>query len=330
MNNTNNFEIKKQILDKIKQYDTIIISRHLRPDGDAVGSTNGLAEILRQSFPNKKIYIASDDSSQYLSFLGNDGAQPEEWEYQDALCIVLDTGTLTRISNHNLSLAKEIIKIDHHIDILPYGDISWVEDWRSSLCEMIADFYYTFKDELVLNKRSATFLFTGMVTDTGRFKFSSVTGESMRLAGLMLDQGIDVDWLFANLNLEDFDFLKFKSYCYEKMQITENGVAYLVVDKAMQEKFNLSLEQASNSVSFLDSIRGSICWLAIIENNDSTYRVRLRSRFMTINKVAEKYRGGGHECACGATLLDPREIPLIVFDADQATKEYKSTHEGWL
>ena len=171
-----------------------------------------------------------------------------------------------------------------------------------------------------------------MVTASGRFRFRSVSGETMRLAGVMLDVGVDTDTLFARLYLEAFEYLKFKAYIYEHMQVTENGVAYIFVDKAMQEKFQLSLEQASAVVGNLDSIRGCICWIAFIENGDEeqSIRVRLRSRFVHINAIAEKYRGGGHACASGATLYGTEEIQQLLNETDALVKEYKETHEGWL
>ena len=146
----------QQILDKIKQYDTIIITRHVRPDGDAIGSSRGLAAMLRLSFPEKKIYVQTEDASDYLSFLGPDDEQIPESVYSEALLIVTDTATIDRISNSRYALAKEIIKIDHHINIKPYGNLGWIEDWRSSTCEMIAYFYKTFKKELKLDKEAAT------------------------------------------------------------------------------------------------------------------------------------------------------------------------------
>lgn len=325
-----NYAIKRRILDKIKQYDRIIVTRHFRPDGDAIGSSKGLARMLKLSFPQKEVYVINEDSSQYLAFLGGEDAPIEDDKYSDALVIVCDTATTDRISNKKFALAKEIVKIDHHIDVKPYGDLSWVEEERSSLCEMIADFWLTFKDELTLDKEGATYIFTGMVTDSGRFKFSSVDGETMRRAGALLDLGIDTEWIYANLNLDDFNVFKFEAYVYKKMKVTTDGVAYIYVDKAMQRKFKLTNEQASNVVSYLDGIKGAIVWLAFIENADGSIRVRLRSRFVTINTLAENYGGGGHDRACGATVHSKKEMKQMLSDANEIVKNYKENNTGWL
>lgn len=327
---TDNFEIKKKILDKIKQYDRIIITRHFRPDGDAIGSTKGLAKILKLSFPQKEVYVLNEDSSQYLAFLGGEDAPIDDEKYADALVIVCDTATTDRISNKKYALGKELIKIDHHIDVKPYGDLSWVEEERSSLCEMIADFWLTFKDELKIDEEAATCIFIGMVTDSGRFKFSSVDGDTMRRAAALLDVGINTEWIYSNLNLDEFDVFKFEAYVYKKMKISKNGVAYIYVDKAMQKKFKLSNEQASNVVSYLDGIKGAIVWLAFIQNASGSIRVRLRSRFVTINALAEKYGGGGHDKASGATVHSKKEMKQMLSDADELVKNYKENNTGWL
>lgn len=327
---TDNFEIKKKILDKIKQYDRIIITRHFRPDGDAIGSTKGLAGILKLSFPQKEVYVLNEDSSQYLAFLGGEDAPIDDEKYADALVIVCDTATTDRISNKKYAFGKELIKIDHHIDVKPYGDLSWVDEERSSLCEMIADFWLTFKDELKIDEEAATCIFTGMVTDSGRFKFSSVDGDTMRRAAALLDVGINTEWIYSNLNLDDFDVFKFEAYVYKKMKISKNGVAYIYVDKAMQKKFKLTNEQASNVVSYLDGIKGAIVWLAFIQNASGSIRVRLRSRFVTINALAEKYGGGGHDKASGATVHSKKEMKQMLSDADELVKNYKENNTGWL
>lgn len=325
-----NYERKKIILDKIKEYDKIIIFRHFRPDGDAMGSSKGLREILRLSFPEKEILLLNADYSNYLEFLGGEDEPVADEYYTDALGIVLDTGTEDRISNKKYSLCKELIKIDHHIVEKHYGDYYWVIEEKSSTCEMIAEFYDTFRDELKINTIAATYIYCGMVTDSGRFRYRDVSGDTLRYAGLMLDQGVDTDVLYANLYLKEFNELKFEAYTHEKMEITENGLVYLFVDREMQEKFSLTNEQASASVSFMDSIRGSIIWIAFIENADGTIRVRLRSRFVPVNKLAEKYNGGGHECACGATLKNYEQMQEFIADADSLIKDYKENNEGWL
>ncbi len=327
----NNYEVKKAILEKIKEYKNIIISRHVRPDGDAVGSTLGLARILRLTFPEKQVYVVNGDYAEYTAFLGAEDAQPDAARYAESLAIVIDTATPDRISNKSWQSAREVIKIDHHIDVAPYGDIAWVEEHRSSACEMIADFYMTFREELKIDREAATCIYAGMVTDSGRFRFRSVSGETLRCAAALLDLGVDTDTLFAHLYLEKLDAFRFRAYVYENIKMTPHGVAYIYVDRAMKERFSLTDEEASNVVSCLDSIKGSIIWLAFIDNADgATIRVRLRSRFVTVDKLANKYRGGGHDCASGATLMSPDEIPLLLADADALIADYKENNGGWM
>lgn len=325
-----NEAIKLQILAKIETYDTIVVSRHIRPDGDAVGSTKGFTQILRDTYPEKKIYLVDEDFSDYLSFCGGEDTIPDE-VYKGALQIVIDTGTRARISNKNFRLAKEVIKIDHHIEADPYGDLNWVEDFRSSACEMIADFIVTFKDRLKVSPEAATFVYMGMVTDSGRFRFEGVTGETMRLAGAMLDYGVDCETLFAHLYVEDFSSFKLRSYVYDHIRITENGVASIYMDAEAQQRLGLTLEAASSVVSELSDIRGSLIWIAFIDNTaKGNIRVRLRSRFLGINDLAVNYHGGGHNMAAGATVYSKEEMEALIRDADALLGEYKATHGGWL
>lgn len=324
-----NSENMKKILEKIKEYGKIIIFRHKRPDGDCVGSTKGFQRILQLTYPEKEILLINSDYADYTAFLGGEDTDIPDEAYADALGIVIDTATKERISNPKYALCRELIKIDHHIPIQSYADYEWVEEERSSACEMIAKFYDVFSDELKIDKTAAEYIYTGMVTDSVRFRFRSVSGDTMRLAGMLLDMGIDIDTIYANLYMKDFGELKFHAYVNNKIGITENGVAYIFVDKKMQEKFSLTYEEASNSVSYMDSIKGSLIWIAFIEG-DGEIRVRLRSRFVTVNQIAEKWGGGGHDCACGATLKAKKEIKTLLAEADERLREYKAANEGWL
>ena len=317
------------ILDKIKEYNKIILFRHFRPDGDAIGSTKGFQRILQLTYPEKSVLLINNDYADYLAFLGGEDSPIPDEEYADALGIVLDTATANRVSNQKFSLCREVIKIDHHIPIETYGDYQWVEEERSSTCEMIAHFYDTFSDELKIDTEAATYIYAGMVTDSGRFRFRDVSSETMRLAGIMLKNNIDTDVLFAHLYLKDFSEFKFEAHAHKKMKMTKNGVVSLFVSKAMQKKLGITKEQASASVSFMDSIKGSLIWIAFIEGDDEI-RVRLRSRFVKISDLAEEYHGGGHACAAGATLKSKAEMKELLAKADALLGEYKANNEGWL
>lgn len=320
----------RTVLDTIKKYDRIIIFRHFRPDGDAVGSTKGLQRILQLTFPQKEIILQNCDFSEYMAFLGDEEPLMEDSFYSDALGIVVDTATTSRISNQKYNLCKFLIKIDHHIPVEDYGDINWVEEERSSACELIAAFYDAMRDELKIDVDAATYLYAGMVTDSGRFRFRSVSGDTMRLAGILLDLGIDTDHLYAHLYMKDFDEFKFHGYVLNNIKISENGVAYIYIDSAAMEEYGLSFEQASACVSYMDSIKNSLIWVAFINSGNGDIRVRLRSRFVTVSELASRYEGGGHACAAGATVHSEEQMNELLGEADKLLKEYKNANEGWL
>ena len=332
-------EIMTQIYEKLRAYDRILLFRHVRVDGDCVGATKGMKDIIQQTWPQKEVLIIDDERSAYLAFLGPDDETDDDMPagytryenalYEDALGVVIDVASPQRVSNPKFVLCREVIKIDHHIDRDHYGDISWVEEERSSACEMIAAFYEAFRDRLCISKHGATCLYTGMVTDSGRFMYEGVKGDTMRLAGLMLDQGIDTETLYAHLYLKEPEALRFTSWVYENMKVTKNGAAYILVDEATRLRFSLSHEEASNAVGYLSGIKGVLCWMAFIETKENI-RVRLRSRFMVINNLAEEYNGGGHACASGATVYSRDEMNALIADADKRVKEYKEKHDGWL
>lgn len=319
------FEIKN----KIEQYDKIVILRHIRPDGDAVGSSLGLRDILQNTYPNKEIKCFAKDFAESLNFTAKEDEEDIEF-YKDALGIVVDTATKDRISNDNVDLLKEIIKIDHHPNVDPYGNINLVEVDISATCELIVKVYNALKDEWVLSDKAAELLYMGIVTDSGRFRYSSTDGVTLRNASILLDKGINLEKLYANLYLKDYGTFKLQSEVYKKMKISNNGVAYVYIDKKMQDKYNLTSQEASLMVGALDSIKGSLIWLAFIDNPDGSIRVRLRSRFLDINDIASNYNGGGHGRASGATVYSLTEMKALVKDCDKKLKKFKEENDGWL
>ena len=327
----NNMDIKRLIVDKIEQYKKIIIVRHVRPDGDCVGASLGLRNILRNTYKDKEIVSLGKDKAHYLDFLGLEDDPKDEEYYKDALIIVVDTADKKRIADDFFHLGKEIIKIDHHIIMDNYGVLNYVEEESSACCCLITKLWLANKDRLVMNEEAAKCLFTGIVTDSGRFKFSCCADDLFVCANELIKYNIDTEFIYSSLYLKDMKSIKLNAQLMKKVKFTENGVAYIHVTRTMRRKLGLTVEEASNSISLMDSIKGTLIWIAFIDSEgEKSTRVRLRSRFTTVNQIAEKHSGGGHSMASGATAYSKKEIKAIIQEADLSLKEYKKINKGWL
>lgn len=323
-------EIKEAILEKIKENDSIIIVRHIRPDGDCMGSSIGLRDILRASFPEKKIYSIGKGKAEYISFIGKEDDEVDKEVYQKSLVIAVDTANMDRIDNDNYKEAKDLIKIDHHLNVEEYGSICYVRDDFPAASCIIADWYDDFKDELELPLSAATALFTGIVTDTGRFRYRGMSKRVLELAGMLLEKGIDTEHIYSNLYIKDPMVSKLEGWVLNHYKETENGVAYMYISQRTRKKFNLGYDEAASLINSLDSLKGDLIWIAFIDLEDKSTRVRIRSRFVECVKVGQMYHGGGHPNACGATVYSKKEAKQLVKYADELVKEYKKNNEGWV
>ncbi len=319
------FDLKESIIKTIEEHDTIIIARHVRPDGDCIGSSFGLRDILIASYPNKKIYSVGDGVPEYLSFLGEED-QISEDIYQDSLVIVVDTATQNRIANQYYKNAKTLIKIDHHIPVEDYGCINYVREDFPACCQIIVDLVKTFEDKLILTQRAAKCLYTGLVTDTGRFRFRSVNADTMLSAAELLNKNIDTENIYTHLNVKSAESYKIQGYIYQNFKLTENGVAYAFITKKLMKKFGATVEDASNLVNCLDSIKGSLLWVLFVEY-DNEIRVRIRSRYIPVVEIGEQFNGGGHANACGATLNKAKDIKTLLDMADKKLEQFKKENE---
>lgn len=319
-------EVKLQILAKIKEFDTIIIHRHIRPDGDCMGSSLGLREILKASFPDKNIYSVGSHDSEYLDFIGQEDTIDDEI-YQNALVIVVDTATSDRIYDKRYKTGKFIIKMDHHIPVEDYGDINYVRVDLPATCALISDFYDTFKEVLVLNKLSAFPLYVGMTTDTGRFRYRGVNGDVMRYAGMMLDFGLNLEDIYSRLYLKSKEVYKLQGYVYNNFITTPSGVSYIFISQRVQKKYKVSSEEAANLVNSLDSIKGSLIWMIFVAQKDGSIRVRLRSRFINVDDLANQFNGGGHAQASGATVYNKKEMKVLLKLADDKLMKFKEENK---
>lgn len=221
--------ITEEILQTIKDYDRIIIHRHMRPDPDALGSQCGLAEILRATFPEKNVYQVGG-SVEGLAFLAEMDEITDEL-YKGALVIVTDTANAPRISDERYRLGEKLIKIDHHPNDDPYGDLLWVNPKASSCSEIIADF--AFSENLVMTENAARLLYGGIVGDTGRFLYPATTSHTLQVAAKLLDYDFDAAKLNREIDQISLDVAKLSGYLYQNLQIDENGAGYVFLDQAI-------------------------------------------------------------------------------------------------
>ena len=315
----------KKILEKIKEYNRIIIHHHIRPDGDCIGSQMGMKHLIKATYPEKEVYAVGGDLPEYLEYIAKHEQVSDEL-YKDALVIVVDTSKKDRIYDQRYSTGDFLIKIDHHDDSEEFGDLAYVDEKCSACSAIITQFYIANKDELVLSNDAAKALYFGITTDTGRFRYRGVDGDILRSAACLIDSGIDIEDIYTNLYTDDVNNLKLRGYVYKNFKQTENGVLYIYFSNRMMKKYGVSRDSAGNLVNSLDSVKGSIIWVAFIEQDNKDIRVRIRSRYVSINDVARNYRGGGHLQASGATLKHKKELKLILKELDTRCKEYKNEH----
>ncbi|OZI12817.1 DHH family phosphoesterase [Bacillaceae bacterium SAS-127] len=314
--------MNKQIIEKIKQYDTIIIHRHVRPDPDAYGSQGGLAEMIKASFPEKKVYTVGKEEPT-LRFLRTLDVIDDEM-YQEALVIVCDTANEERICDDRYKLGKEWIKIDHHPNEDAYGDLLWVNTSASSASEMIYELYKSGREDgLKMNEEAARLLFAGIVGDTGRFLYPSTTDRTMEYAGELIEYKFDRHELFTRMYETDEKVVKLQGYILQHFQLEESGAAVVTLKKELLEKFDVAPSEASLLVSSLGEVKGMKAWVFFVEEDDQI-RVRLRSKGPVINEIAKKYNGGGHPLAAGASVYSWEEAELVAKDLKQVCSAYEN------
>ncbi|MDX8046706.1 bifunctional oligoribonuclease/PAP phosphatase NrnA [Gracilibacillus sp. S3-1-1] len=307
-----------QILEKIKQYQSIIIHRHVRPDPDAFGSQNGLAEIIKASFPDKEVYVVGEDDSS-LSFLATMDQVKDE-QFTESLVIVCDTANQERIDDDRYKLAKEVIKIDHHPVVDPYGVVQWVDVQSSSTSEMIYHFYMKEKEQgLQMTDRAAFLLYSGIVGDTGRFLFPSTKERTFRYAAELVGYDFDRTAMYEEMYKTSLNIARLKGYILQNIRVSPQGVSYVKLTKEVMDQFDVKPSETGAVVGVLGDVEGIKAWAIFVEE-ETVIRVRIRSKGPVINQVAAKYEGGGHPLASGAKIHQWEDVENVIADLEEVCK----------
>ena len=313
--------VRHEILNKIKEYNKIIITMHQRPDGDCYGSAFGLKDIILATYPEKEVYVVGEEA-EYVKFIGRVDNLCDE-DFKGALVIACDTATRDRIAEQRYSLGEFLIKIDHHIPVDNYGMLEYVNTNKCACSQIVYEFYKMFEEELKITEKGLEALYTGIITDSGRFKFRSVDGDTFRAVGDIVDKGLDFTSVLNKLDVKSENLLKLKGYVLLNYEKTPNGVAYIKLLPEIIEKYEVSLEEATSLVNELSVIDSCPVWMLFAEYENNFVRGRLRSKGPAINELANKYNGGGHAMACGANLNTWDNIENLLNDADELVKKYK-------
>lgn len=306
-------------LNLIKQFDTIVIHRHTNPDGDAIGSQVGLKHLILDNFPNKRVFAVGDHAKRY-SFVEDSEMDsiPDEL-YTNALAIVLDTSAKSLISDARYPTAKATLRFDHHIFVEKICDLEIVDTSFESCAGLVAHFAQ--QCGLKFSNISAKALFTGMVTDSGRFRYDATNSRTLRIAADLLDQGIDVNEIYVPLYQDDFDMIKLRAEFVLNVRFTQHNVGYIYTTKERLAQLGVDTFTISRGmVGVMSDIRGVDNWVNFTET-DNGVLCELRSKKYNINPIAVKYGGGGHAKASGATVPNRETAMAMLADLDALSQQ---------
>ena len=309
----------EKIRHDLHAFDTIIIHRHNKPDGDALGSQIGLKHILLENFPDKQIFAVGDDA-RFFGFM-DDAVMDQipDSAYENALAVILDCGAPALISDSRYQLARRTVRIDHHLFTQTIADVEVIDSSFESCCGMIAQLAK--ESGFRLNTVAAKSLYTGMVTDSGRFRYDSTTARTYALASFLMETPFDITEIYQQLYADSFDSKKLKAQFILKIQFTEKNVAYIYTTAEELKRIDADLFTVSRGmVNTMADIRGVNIWCNFTETENGVL-CELRSNRHNINPIAVKYGGGGHAKASGATVADRQTAMAMLADLDKLTGE---------
>ena len=311
-----------EALELLKKYDTVIIHRHTNPDGDAMGSQIGLKNLLLDNFPEKKVYAVGDGAGRFSFMDGSVMDEIPDETYKGALAVILDSAEHSLVSDDRYTLAEKTLRIDHHIFCEKFADVEIVETAFESCAGLVT--HLAREWGLTINTSAAKALFTGIVTDSGRFRYDSTTPRTFSDAAFLLEKGFNPTEIYDKLYVDDFSMIKMRAGFVLDIRFTKNNVAYIYSDRKKVVGLGVSDFTVSRGmVNVMAEIRGVDVWVNFTESTDGTVLAELRSRNLDINKIAVKYGGGGHLKASGASLKDKAQAMEMLADLDKLVGENK-------
>ena len=309
----------ESILELIQKYPRIIIHRHKNPDGDALGSQQGLKYILKENYPDKDIFIVGDMTPRYefMAKLPIDNVSDDD--YKGSLSIILDSGSKSLICDDRYSLSDATARLDHHIFCEKIADAEVIDTSFESCCGMVTAM--AMECNWQVSKEAAQALYTGMITDSGRFRYDCTTSQTFKLASFLMERSFNTSDIYRNLYADDLSMIKLRAQFVLKIQLTTQGVAFIYTTLDEAKQYNVdSFTLSRGMVNVMAEIRGIHSWVNFTETENGVL-CEIRSNSYNINHIATKYGGGGHQKASGATLKDKDEAMALLEDLNNLSGE---------
>ena len=305
----------EKILKELTDHQTIILHRHHHPDGDALGSQIGLKNLILKNLPGKRVLMVGDAAGRYAFMADSAMDEVDDSEYPVALAVILDTSAKSLISDDRYRKAHRTVRLDHHLFVEKIADVEVTDSSFESCCGLVTAMAEEFGWDLTAE--AATALYTGMVTDSGRFRYDATNSRTFRLAAKLAEQPIDTEKLYRDLYAVDLKELRLRAAFINRIKLSPKGVAYIRTTKDELDELQCDSFTASRGmVSVMADLRGVDIWVNFTET-DQGILCELRSGPFNINPIAVKYGGGGHAKASGATLKNWDEANSMLNDLDQ-------------
>lgn len=316
----------KYLEKRIQEEQVIVIYRHVSPDFDALGSQMGLYTWIKDNYPEKEVHYVGDSHPTFMPDLFPFPEQlPEEFYNKRHLAITVDVSDTKRISENHISKAAEVIKIDHHP--LPqeeyrFGNYTIIYPNRPAAAELIALFALSrggiFAKKYILSKKAAGYLYTGIVGDTGRFLYEDSDSATLRVAGDLLDVGVDKKDIYDKMYETDIRRMNILRFCLNNYHVTEKGTCYFVFTAKDMEELEMTTTEGNLHINNFRNMKGVRVVCSITEDKEKgEFRVSLRSARIKVSPAANKFDGGGHDYAAGCKIKSLDQLPDLIKACDE-------------
>ena len=307
-----------ELINKIREYDSIVIARHIGVDPDALCSQLALRDSILLTYPNKKVLAVGTGSQKFIPM----GRLDKLEKLENALLIVCDTPDKKRIDSVNVDDYNYSIKVDHHPFVEKVCNYEIIEDNATSTCEIIMKILK--ETELLCNSSISELLYMGLVSDSNRFLFNSCSSETFSLVSYYLkNYPFDLSKAYEKLYIRPLNEVRLQGFISSNMIVTENHLGYIVIHDSDINNFGVDSASPGNMINDFNYIKEVIVWVTITEDiKNNQFRISIRSRGPEIQDVAELHHGGGHRFASGIRVKSMEEAMSVIYDLDHKLIQY--------